>query len=151
MREEVGLCLGLKLGLEEALIGTHRGVIRAKYSRRLDAGESWDRDVLHRLQGRLACPAPQVPGRPADSIPIHISDDKTQMDHEVDAHEPLREPCGEGEIPKIDTAPDTDMKRMDVREDLLENNTVTQMDAEGATQFDKGSSGTDIQMSADES
>ena len=54
MRDQAFICIGSTLISDEAPVRTPEGGVGASYIRRLGAGESWDRDLVHRMQGRHA-------------------------------------------------------------------------------------------------
>ena len=117
MRQEFGIVLGLRMRSDEALIGTAKGVIRCKYFRRLDANECWDKKMIESMPGRPSCP---VPGRPGDFVPVHISDGPDVPHDLADVDEPLKDYGGQGEIVGNEARADCDMKKMTIRNELLE-------------------------------
>lgn len=117
MKEEFGLFLGLRMRTDEAIIGTNKGVVRAKYIRRLDESKCWDIDSLRRMQRRASGP---VPGRPGDFIPVHVAEGVPRGIQTHDADETLLD---NKDLPKYsgtECRPDVDMKRMTIRVPMLE-------------------------------
>ena len=58
VRYEEGIWLGLKANSDEPLIGTARGVIRARSVKRKAEGEQWDARAIEEMTGTRERPTP---------------------------------------------------------------------------------------------
>ena len=75
-RMHEGIWMGLRQRTNEALIGTNRGVIRARTIRRMTDDARWDGMMLLKVRGT---PRRQNPRQDCDAIPVQIDNDGESM------------------------------------------------------------------------
>ena len=70
--KRTGVYLGTNERTEESLIGTNKGVVRARTVRRLTETERWDHEMINNIRGTPKYPRP---GSHSHRIPAHIQEE----------------------------------------------------------------------------
>lgn len=81
-----GIWLGVNSRTEEVLIGTRRGVVKCRTTKRLPEGQRWDATLVREMKGTHWQP---VPGHLPDHTPVEIKEDGSKAGREEEDDDPV--------------------------------------------------------------